>query len=189
MITCNPDLKQIFPDPSMISFRQASNIQDKVVRANHSGYNDYQPILPPDGKFYIADLINHSKTVINTISNRRCYIEGGNANTLGTFYSAICTKHKKLYVGQTRQSLNKNGHCSDAVHHPDRSDLAQHYNKNDCDIRHDLEISVLEHARGSSDYMKHKEDKWIMRLQIYSPLGLNSRLINFGSIYQSLFSK
>ena len=61
---------------------------------------------------------------------------------------------------KTRQSLKErfNGHLSDAVHHPDRSDLAQHYNENDCNIRHDLEISVLEeHARGSSDYMKYKE--------------------------------
>ena len=31
MITCNPDIKQIFPNPPMISFRQAPNIQDKVV--------------------------------------------------------------------------------------------------------------------------------------------------------------
>ena len=75
------------------------------------------------------------------------------------------------------QSLNErfNDHLSDAVHHPERSDLAQHYNENDYEIRHDLEILVLEHARGSSDYMKHNEDKWIMRLQTYSPLGLNSR--------------
>ena len=45
-----------------------------------------------------------------------------------------------------------------------------------------LEISVLGHARGSSDHMKHKEDKWIMRLETYSSLGLNSRLSDFGSI-------
>ena len=98
MITCNPDLKQIFPDPPMISFRQAPNIRDKVMRANHSGNKSYQPILPPEGKSYIADLINHSKTVTSTISNRTCYIEGGNANTVRAIYSALCTKHKKLYV-------------------------------------------------------------------------------------------
>ena len=76
-------------------------------------------------------------------------------------------KNKKWHIGQTRQSLNErfNCHCPDAVHHPDQSDLAQHYNENNCDLIHDLEISVLEHARGSSDYMKHKKDKWIMRSQ------------------------
>ena len=31
-IKCNPDLKQIFPDPPMISFRRAPNIRDKVVQ-------------------------------------------------------------------------------------------------------------------------------------------------------------
>ena len=61
---------------------------------------------------------------------------------------------------QGSQSLNErfNCHPSDEVHHPGRSDLAQHYNENDCDIRHDLEILVLEHARVSSDYMKPKEN-------------------------------
>ena len=82
MITCNPDLEQIFLDPSMISFRQAPNIQEKVVRPSHSGHKSYQPILPPEGKSYVADLINHSKTVTNTISNQTCYIEGGNATTV-----------------------------------------------------------------------------------------------------------
>ena len=104
----------------MISFRQAPNIRDKVVQANHSGHKSYQSILTPEGKSYIADLINHSKTVTNTISNQTCYI-GDNANTVGAIYPTLCTKHKKLYVGQKRQSLNEriNSHRSDAVHHPD----------------------------------------------------------------------
>ena len=91
----------------------------------------------------------------------------------------------KLYVRQIRQSPNEkfNSHRSNAVHHPGRSNFAQHYNENDFNIRHDLEISVLEYARGSSDYVKHKEDKWIMRLQAYSPLGLNSILNDFDCIY------
>ena len=91
MVTCNPDLKQIFPDPSTICFRRAPNIPDNVVRANHSGHKNCQPILLPERKSYIAYLINHSKAVTNTISNRTCYIEGGYANTVGAIYSAVCT--------------------------------------------------------------------------------------------------
>ena len=82
MITCNPDLKQIFLDSHMISFRRAPNIRDKVVRPNHSGNKNYHPILLPEGKSYVADLINHSKTVTNTISNQTRYIEVGNTNTV-----------------------------------------------------------------------------------------------------------
>ena len=145
----------------MISFRRVPNIPDKLVQAIHSGHKSYLSTLPPEGKSHIADLTNHSKTVTDTISNQTCYIERGNTNTVEAMYSALCTKYKKLNVGQTRQSLNKrfNSQCSDAIHHPDQSNLAQHYNGYDCKIRHDLEISVLEHARGSSDYTKHKEDK------------------------------
>ena len=136
MITCNPELKQIFPDPPMISFRRAPNIRDKAVQVNHLGHKGYQPILPPEGKSYIADLINHSKTVTNTIINRTCNI-GGHVNTVRAIYSALSTKHKILHVGQIRQSLNErfNGHRSDVTTHPHQSDLAQHYNENDCDIR------------------------------------------------------
>ena len=45
VIACNPDLKQIFPDPLMISFRRAPNIRDKVVQTNHSGCKSYQPMV------------------------------------------------------------------------------------------------------------------------------------------------
>ena len=114
----------------MISFRRVPNIPDKLVQAIHSGHKSYLSTLPPEGKSHIADLTNHSKTVTDTISNQTCYIERGNTNTIEAMYSALCTKYKKLNVGQTRQSLNKrfNSQCSDAIHHPDQSNLAQHYN-------------------------------------------------------------
>ena len=35
IITCNTDLKQIFPDPPIISFRRAPNIRGKVMQAIH----------------------------------------------------------------------------------------------------------------------------------------------------------
>ena len=147
MILRNPELNWIFPDPPMISFRWASNFQEKVVQTNHSGHKTYQPILPLGRKSYIADLINHTKTVTNIISKRTCYIEGSNTNTIGAIYSVLSTTHKNLCVGRIRQSINErfNGHRSDAVHYTDRSNLTQQDNENDCDIRHDLEISVLEH--------------------------------------------
>ena len=52
MTTCNPDLKQIFSDPPMISYRLAPNIRDKVVQANHSGHMSYQSILSPEHMSY-----------------------------------------------------------------------------------------------------------------------------------------
>ena len=58
MTTCNPDLKRIFPDPPIISFGRATNIRDKVMHSNNSGHKSYQPTLPPEGKSYIADIIN-----------------------------------------------------------------------------------------------------------------------------------
>ena len=70
-------------------------------------------------------------------------------NSYTAIYSALCTKHKKLYVGKTRQPLNGGSTATaQIVHHSDWSDLAQNYNENDCVIRPDLEILVLEQAGG-----------------------------------------
>ena len=55
--------------------------------------------------------------------------------------------------------------------------------------RPDLGISVLEHAKGSNDYNKHKQDKLITRFQTYAPLRLDSGVSDVGSIYWSLFFK
>jgi len=191
MLSNYPDLKSIFPQPPLISYRRAPNIRDKLVHANHTGKNLKTVDTISNSRSFIHSLMNHSGQVTNTISRRSSFIEGGSANTVGAIYSAECTKHKKLYIGQTIQTLNArfNGHRSDMEHYPERSDLSYHFRNNDCDMKTDLQISVLEKAYGSSEYMKHKEDKWIMRLKTHTPLGLITKTSEFGFIYKSLFYK
>ena len=71
------------------------------------------------------------------------------------------------FIGEAMQSHNKrfNCHCADVAQDPHQFDLAQHNNENECNIRCDLEILVLEHVKGFSDCMKHLvKDNWIIRL-------------------------
>lgn len=50
--------------------------------------------------------------------------------------------------------MRSNAHGLDVAHYPDRSGFPEYYKENNCDIRLDLEILVLEHTKGSSGYMK-----------------------------------
>ena len=58
----------------MVSLKRAPSFRNKVVRANHSGHRTHQPTEPPEGKFYVANLINPSKRVTNNVSKRTCFI-------------------------------------------------------------------------------------------------------------------
>ena len=50
--------------------------------------------------------------------------------------------------------MRSNVHCLDVAHYPDQSGFPEYCKENNCDIRLDLEILVLEHTKGSSGYMK-----------------------------------
>ena len=135
--------------------------------------------------------MNHSKTLTNQLSKRSCRIEGGFPHSSNLVYAAECTKCKLIYVGQTGDSLSNrfNRHRSDITHYPDRCELPKHFHQNDkCAFETDLQVSVLENIKGSEAVRKHKEDKWITRLQTIQPLGLNLSVSDFGTIYDALFS-
>ena len=70
-MTCNPGLKQIFPDLPMISFRQASNIQDKLVQANHYVHKSYQPILPTEGNLILMMSLTTPKQLLTPSVTKR----------------------------------------------------------------------------------------------------------------------
>ena len=130
-----------------------------------------------------------SNTVVNQISKRSCEISGGHPQDIGVVYSAECTKHHLLYVGQTGDSLSNrfNGHRSDIRCYPDRCDLPKHFHENGCSFINDLQVSVLEKVKGSAPLRKYKEDKWMTRLNTIHPYGMNQHVSEFGSIYKALF--
>ena len=144
------------------------------------------------GSSLLENQMNREQTVTNPQNQRTCHIDGGPASTAGAVYAAECTKHKKMYIGQTKRKLNLrfNNHRSDADKHPEHCKLAEHFHENDCNMMSsDLRVSVLEQVSGSSALREYKEDKWITRLQTQEPTGLNATFkTDFGPIYNKLFS-
>ena len=134
--------------------------------------------------------MNRSHSITNPQTQLTCQIDGGAANTVGSVYEMECTKHKKLYVGQTGRPLNCrfNNHRSDAKHRPYTCKLAEHFHENSCSMDTDLRVSVLEQVSGSQALREYREDKWITRLQTQEPTGFNSNFrTEYGPIHAKLF--
>ena len=190
MIKENPDMKAIFPEPPLVSFRRSKNLADQLTRADHTSKRPTPQQTTRDRTSTDIDkLINDSGTVTNIHSKATFKICGGKATDSDVIYSATCTKHNKMYVGQTSQPLNErfNGHRSDIRHHPDRCELGNHFATNDCDFNKDLSISILEKISGSTTLREYHEEKWMIRLSSIVPQGLNSHYREYATLYKKLF--
>ncbi len=192
-----PSLKSLFPEPPMVAFRRAPNLRDKLVRAKHQNQPDTTAdaaaattTTASQGHSQLEKQMNRSHSITNPQTQRTCRINGGAANIVGSVYAAECTKHKKLYVGQTGRPLNCrfNNHRSDAKHRPYTCKLAEHFHENSCSMDTDLRVSVLEQVSGSQALREYREDKWITRLQTQEPTGFNSNFrTEYGPIHAKLF--
>ena len=191
MVRKYPEMKDVFPQPPVVSFRKARNISDKLVRADHSKRHSRRCHTTTTTKTRsdIDILMNNSGVITNTKSGITLPIRGGAATERNVIYAARCTKHDCISVGQTTIPLNKrmNLHRSDTNLYPEKCELTQHFSKNDCDFTKDLEISILQSVSGCTERMLLEEDRWITRLGTTFPNGLNKRLSSFGKLYYKLF--
>ena len=191
MITDNPNMKEIFPEPPMIAYRRAQNLQDRLVRAKH-WFCKSKSVIPPHNssdKTKIKDLMNHTGVIKNKQNNKEQKISGGNSTSRNVVYSVECLKHELIYVGMTTDQLNCriNRHRSDINLYPDRCELPKHFHTHHCDFEKDIKISVLEHVKGNRSKLKIQEDKWISMLGTTGTTGMNGSATNFVHIYKSLF--
>ena len=190
MILSNPDMKNVFPQPPLLSFRRQRNLRDILVNSSTQTKHDTKNEQLKKGTGYTLDsCMNTSGIVINNQNGLSTKVPNLPSTSKNVVYAAKCTKHNIIYVGQTSQTLNGRFyvHRSDILHRSKRSDLAQHYAQNDCDFEKDLQVSVLETVVGSKNLREFKEEQWIARLDTRTPNGLNSRLNDLGETYYSLF--
>ena len=189
MVYNHPELKQVFPNPPVVSYKRTKNIKDRIVRANHRKNKIIPASSNKSTRAFIEGLMNASTSITNSKSNKSCKIEGGSATDSHVIYAARCTAHDIMYVGQTSIPLNErfNIHRSDITCYPDRCELPKHFAQNGCDFNKDLQVSILEHVHGSEDLRTYKEDKWITRLGTLQPTGLNNNISEFGKVHKSLF--
>ena len=190
MITNHPEMKDIFPDPPIVSYRRPQNIFDKLVRADHTRSTCHtKPTLIKTASF-IDPLMNNSGKITNPQTNTTCHIMGGNATDSHITYAATCKKHQLVCVGYTTTQLNErfNRHRSDVKLRPERCELTQHFAKHGCDFNKDLEVSILGKISGSEEACHKEEDRWISRLQTREPNGMNVTMSEYGGLFHKLFN-
>ena len=195
MIQNTPGMKNIFPEPPMVAYRRNANLKDVLVRARHwkapakkttGRHSDH---LHPTRETKIDRFMNNKSNLVNSRNGRSCHVAGGSSKDKNIIYAVECTKCRLLYVGYTTDQLNHrmNRHRSDIRHYPERCELAKHFHDNDCDFERDIQVTILEHVKGSEYKLKRQEDKWMKRLGSQHPTGMNISVSEFGYIFSSLF--
>ena len=103
-----------------------------------------------------------------------------NGDSTNGIYCIVCSKCKKLYVGETGLSFRKrlNIHRSDVRLKKDTA-VATHFNSGSCRATH-LRVLYLEVLKNTGDITLNKigrleaERKWQLALKTYPPFGLNT---------------
>ena len=161
MINNFPNLKSVFPEPPILSYRRNQNLRNLLVRSSIN--------RPPPCQTASNSCRSMSKTnsILNTQSEKTCYTSGGHCTATNTIYAAECTQHKLIYVEQSSQKLNMrfNGHRSDVNVKPKACELAQHFHGSyEFDIKKDLNVYILQdNVIGSREKTEFYEDRWITR--------------------------
>ena len=179
MVNEFPNLKCVFPEPPILSYRRNHNLSNLLVRSlflhllNRPTSNS-SPCLSERGKgCKFCHSMSSTNFITNIQSGKTCFTSRGKCNTSDTIYAAECTKHKLIYVGQTSQKLGSrfNGHRSDVNVKPKSCELAQHFHGNkDCNINRDLNIYILQdNVNGPRDSREYSEDRWITKLDTKAP--------------------
>ena len=200
MIEQFPNLKCIFPEAPILSFRRNKNLRNQLVHTSltvgtqktseQSCYST--PCLSKRGKdCKLCPFMSNTNVITNKLSHKSCYTSGGKCSTTDTIYAAECTRHSMTYVGHSSQKLNSlfNGHRSDVKVKPKACELSQHFhNKKECSIDMDLKAYILQdNVTGSWEKREYFEDRWITRLNSKAPNGMNSNLKEFAKTFYALF--
>ena len=187
-----PALKRTFQETPVVAYRRNRSLYNIFVRARHGCKPSYPENSTQNTKNRTAlqQCMSQSNTITNSKNGISARIEGGSATDSNVIYAARCKRCSLIYVGQTKQQLNKrfNLHRSDVQLYPDRCELPKHFHDNDCNFKRDLEVFVLENnISGSMASREMQEDKWIKRLGTLAPNGMNTSVNAYARTYSSLF--
>ena len=198
MIIEHPDLKQVFPEAPIISYRRNPNLHSQLVKTKRqkdtkAGYSvrcTLEKIKKRGRPCKLCCHMGQKDSVTNAKTGKTCRIDGGSCNSKNVIYAAECTKHNLLYIGYTSTTLSQrfNKHRSDARHDPDATELGKHFHESEsCNFDHDLKVHILQRLKGDRDKLEHYENLWISRLDSREPYGLNSSLNELGKTFYKLY--
>ena len=179
-MTRDTKLKNTFPEPPMVAYKQPPNIRKILCRAK----------LPPKAKFkpdrkilgmkkcgkpcIICDYVYESKEIRSTKTREKFKINGEfTCFTSGVIYITTCSKCHKQYVGQTGRNLKERiyEHLQDIKKGDKTSGL--HYNSAAHEKAYMI-VQIIEKVTPNTEFHRlEREDFWIKKLVTKAPFGLN----------------
>ena len=99
-------LCKIFQTTPTVAFRRKKTIGNFLVKTDITTTTKSKITTSPCGKCQLCPLINENPAIKNETKNIEIKVQaGGNCKSTGVIYAARCKKHKKLYVGKTKETL------------------------------------------------------------------------------------
>ena len=173
-------LKEIFPQPPMVSYKQHSNLRSLLVRAKLADGSKHrkQTGMRECPKGFVT-CSNSRLKATNFIKSRNTKKRINmsnifNCNSKGVVYMTECQKCGIQYVGQTARRFGTriNEHVNDIKNGKDTAN-GQHYNSKGHSLS-DFRAMVIEKViPNDGAWLLEREEMWIRRLGTKKPYGLN----------------
>ena len=165
MITKYPTLKEIFPEPPLLSFRRNKNLKDLLVHSDFDYSQRYNKSVPCNHpSCLLCTSMSNTDTITNIQSGSISKTAGGNCSTSNIVYAAECIKHKQLCVGFSNRQLHQrfNNHRSEINSGTITCELVKHFHDYKCDFKKDLRVYIVEdNLPDSKVRCEYREDHWI----------------------------
>ena len=180
ILSSSPRLRDIFPDPFMLSFKRPTNIRDKLIRAklspitdgNDSNVHSCGP-CQNDVRCQLCAIIPHQTSITNQSGQTFRLFCGPNADcrSRGVIYVLTCNDCGLQYVGQTtnlRLRLNNHKSCIANGRVPRGCfRLYEHFAAHSSFF-----VTIVDSCTiGNSDV---RESHWMKKLKSVYPSGLNT---------------
>ena len=177
-MTRDLELKDTFPKPPMVAYKQPPNLKSVLCRAKlPNGKNTKRRILGMKRCLKPCEMcpyILNSKEFFSTQTNEKFDVKGSfNCNTEGVVYLITCTKCNKQYVGQTGRKIVDR--LKEHLYYIRKKKEATgcHFSA-EGHSNSDLRVQIIEKVVPNTSNMRlEREDLWIRTLATKRPNGLN----------------
>ena len=179
-MTCDTKLKNTFPEPPMVAYKQPPNVRKILCRAKLTSKLKTRPDqtilgMKKCGKpCIICDYVSESKEIMSTKTRAKFKINGEfTCFTSGVIYISACSKYQKQYVGHTGRNLKDRiyDHLQDIKKGDKTSGL--HYNSSAHEKAYRI-VQIIERVTPKVDFHRlEREDYWIKKLVTKAPFGLD----------------
>ena len=176
-MTKNKHIKEVFPQPPMIAYKQPPNLKSMLCRAKLSTISRPQRkttgMIRCTNSCNVCIYYNHTKTIKS--KNGEVYQMTGQfgCHTKGVIYLTSCSTCKKQYVGQTGRFFYERmmEHLRSIKN--EKNAWGEHFSDK-CDSKNWL-VQVIEKVTPNNEPFRLQREKyWIHLLDTKKPFGLNT---------------